>query len=274
MSASQLLCVYKRATKFRLALFALLLLATQRAATGLLAYQQSESSYASLRANGWLGFGIDPGQYPFSFFAADGSWQGIDADLAQAVCHELALKCAHELVGYDAMYDALNARRVEAGISAWSFDAARTEDAGFSQPYFDSGLLAVFVVGKAPRPVARDFPAALSGQSVAVVFGSDGDGYLRGQTVRNIAMARLQVANGAAAIAALERGEADIALIDAIDVPRVAPNLQMVNLRPVPLVILTHPADARLRREIDSALTKIVRRGELDAILDKWLVRR
>ncbi|MGJ8711864.1 transporter substrate-binding domain-containing protein, partial [Pantoea agglomerans] len=65
-------------------------------------------SHAAL-AQQTLRFGVDPTFPPFEFKAADGSLQGFDVDLGNAICAQAKVKCQWVQMGFDSSIPALQA---------------------------------------------------------------------------------------------------------------------------------------------------------------------
>lgn len=243
-----------------------------------LAYQrfqaeaQSEQRWSLVRARGGLRVGIDPSDKRFSYFTA-GGWQGFDADLAREIARRLGLALWVEPVGYDGLYDALRADRVDVSMSALIADPAQTADYAFSAPYFDAGL--VLVGGCRTGEV---IPTCLAGKRLSVALGSDADRLARQWERRVPSLARIAFDEDQLALASLAT-QSDASLVDGREVwqdldalRRSGQAIAVVEARPY--VLAARRGDGRLLEEIDAILNAMKADGSLDALARKWLTPR
>jgi ABC-type amino acid transport substrate-binding protein len=237
-----------------------------------------------VQASGELRVGLDASFPPFESLDAAGDVVGIDADLARSLAGQWGAQPVFVNIGFDGLYDALLAGRVDVVISGLPYDPRRTQDVLYSQPYFNAGQ--VLVVRAADTAIAQDSahipgdnPQApmleLSGRTIAVEWGSLADMEARRlrQTVEG--MQTLPQPTARDALDALVAGQADAAIADAVSVYQFmgehAGQVRLVvTLTQEPYVIATRPRSRRLAEAVDAALTQLRETGTLDALPAKW----
>lgn len=225
---------------------------------------RAEVNWRDLRARGTLRVGIDPGIQPFSFYDASG-WAGFDADLAHELATRLNLQRSSDPVGYDSMYDALQTGRVDIALSAVSPDPNRTADFAYSPAYFDVGPRVV-------SPVAISSFKDLAHKRAAVALGSEADRLVRFWERRVPHLQRLPQPDDVAALAALQRGEADVAVVSMFAARNVSDaNWHLTSLAPRPYVIAVRKADQRLLNEINRAIGQMQQDGTLERLTLRWV---
>ena len=79
-----------------------------------------------------LRFGVDPTFPPFESKASDGSLQGFDIDLGNAICAQAKVTCQWVQTGFDSSIPALQAKKFDAILSAMSMTEKRREQVDFS----------------------------------------------------------------------------------------------------------------------------------------------
>ncbi|MDW6003701.1 ABC transporter substrate-binding protein [Vibrio mangrovi] len=80
-------------------------------------------------------FGIEGAYPPFSWTEADGSLQGFDVDMANALCREMDVKCKIVPQDWDGIIPSLLARKYDAIIAAMSITEERKRKVDFTQKY-------------------------------------------------------------------------------------------------------------------------------------------
>ena len=81
-------------------------------------------------------FGVFPEYPPFESVAADGSLQGFDIELGNAICAKLDVKCTWVHNEFDGMIPALRARKFDAIMSSMAVTPAREKIIDFTDRLF------------------------------------------------------------------------------------------------------------------------------------------
>ncbi len=218
-----------------------------------------------------LRVGLDASFPPFESLDAAGNVTGFDADLARAVAAKLGAEPTFVNIGFDGLYDALLADRVDVVISGLPYDARRTRDVIYSPPYFDAGQVLV-------APTANTIitgSQSLARRAVAVEWGSQADMEARRlkQTVAGLAILSRPTAQEA--LQATVAGQADAAIADAISARQfMRANDGQVRLVEMltdePYVIASRAGSRRLAEAVNRALTELRETGELDKLVARW----
>lgn len=235
-------------------------------------FGRPDRSWERVRQRGMLRIGIDLSYPPFGFVDAGGQPAGFDVDLGRAIAARLGLRAEFVNLSYDGLYDALAAEQVDVLISALVVDPMRMDDFAYTQPYFNAGqVLVVRRDGPSPQSMGD-----LAGQRLAVELGSDGDVEGR-RWARRLPGLEVRIwPEAAAALAAVEAGEADVALVDAISARtalRARPALRLsgdpVTYEPYAVVVLRH--SQALFEVIEQTLGELRADGTVGRLLERWL---
>lgn len=80
---------------------------------------------------------------PFNYMAADGSLQGFDVDIANALCAAMDAKCTLIANDWDGMIPGLNAGKFDAVVASMAITEDRAKQVGFSDRYYTTPLAVV-----------------------------------------------------------------------------------------------------------------------------------
>ena len=243
----------------------------------LVACQSDNTTWERIQEAGVLRVGLDPTYPPFEV-ADEAGLRGLDVDLAQAIAADLGLEAEFVYFGYDGLYDALATEQVEVLISALVVAPERTRDFAYSEPYFNAGEI---LIVPAQATEVREM-ADLDGRSLAVELGAQGHveaTHWQGR-LPDLAIAPYNTADEA--LAAVARGEASAALVDAISgrlylasQPSDQPSLERI-ATPVtvePFALALRIEDELLLEKVNESLDRLRAAGQLDEITDDWLGR-
>ncbi|MBD8491641.1 transporter substrate-binding domain-containing protein [Pseudomonas syringae] len=122
-----------------------------------------------------LRFGVDPSYAPFESKAADGSLQGFDIDLGNAICKELKVTCKWVESDFDGMIPGLKARKFDGVISSMTVTPAREKVIDFSDELFSGPTSLVFKKGAG---LSTDL-ATLKGKTVGYEQGTIQEAYAK-----------------------------------------------------------------------------------------------
>ncbi len=90
---------------------------------------------AAYAAEGELVIGTEGAYPPFSMADANGNVTGFDADVGNAICEKLAMKCRFVVQAFDGLIPALNAKRFDIIISGMSITEERGKQIDFSNSF-------------------------------------------------------------------------------------------------------------------------------------------
>lgn len=130
-----------------------------------------------VQAQEWkeIRFGVYPEYPPFESVAADGSLQGFDIELGNAICAKLQVKCTWVNNEFDGMIPALRARKFDAIMSSMAVTPARQKQIDFTDRLFLSPTSVITRKGAD----FGDTPESLKGKQVGVLQGSLQEAYAR-----------------------------------------------------------------------------------------------
>ena len=240
---------------------------------------EDDGTLERVKATGELRVGLDASFPPFESLDATGNVVGVDADLAHAIATALGAEPVFVNIGFDGLYDALLAGRVDAVISGLPYDPLRTQDVIYSEPYFNAGQLLVvrasdttMTRGGTDHPPVSEY---LRGRAVAVEWGSLAD--MEGRRLRQVSvgMQILPQPTAQEALTALASGQADAAIADAVSVYQfLGQDREGVHIAATltdePYVIATRMTSRQLAEAINQALAALRESGELDQLKAKW----
>jgi arginine/lysine/histidine/glutamine transport system substrate-binding/permease protein len=104
--------------------------------SGLLLIMSSAANAASKT----LIVAVEPVFPPFEFRSPDGSLQGFDVDLINAVGKAANFDVQFQSIPFDGIIPALQAGTVDAAVAAMTITPERARTVSFSRPYFKAGL--------------------------------------------------------------------------------------------------------------------------------------
>jgi len=235
-----------------------------------------------VQATGELRVGLDASFPPFESLDANGNIVGFDPDLARAIAAKLGAEPVFVNIGFDGLYDALLADRVDVIISGLPYDPRRTQDANYSQAYFNAGQVLVvraddtaFALSSDIPSEGRSMPDLLAGRVVGVEWGSLADMEARRLKQDAEGMETIPQPTAQDALNALVAGQVDAAIADAVSAYQfIGESDKGVRIAEVltdePYVMATRIKSRRLAEAIDVALAELHESGTLDAFRAKW----
>lgn len=158
---------------------------------------------------------LTEGTYPpFNYLDRDGQLAGFDVAIAKALCARLDAECTLEARAWDTLRAELVHGRADAIVASMLIPRPETRRQDiqliYTVPYYATpGRFAARI----DSPIRKIDPDGLDGHSVIVQAGSTHQAFLRS---RFPAVRIYPVATFAAALAALEKGEADLLFADSI----------------------------------------------------------
>ena len=251
----------------------------------LAACQSDNTAWERIQETGILRVGLDPTYPPFEV-ADETGLRGLDVDLAQAIAADLGLEVGFVYFGYDGLYDALATEQVDVLISALVVAPERTRDFAYSEPYFNAGE--ILIVPELDTEIRG--MADLDGRTLAVELGAQGHVEAIDWQHRLPDLTVNPYNTADEALAAIARGEADAALVDAISgrlflanqptnpseasgqaQPTLRRTSDVVTVEPFALVVRIE--DELLLEKLNESLDRLRAAGRLDEITNHWLGR-
>ncbi len=231
-----------------------------------------DEAWARVQREGVLRVAMDASYPPFDI-EEGGTFRGYDVDLAEEIGRRLGVKVAFANVGYDGLYDVLQAGRCDVIISALPYDAARCNVAAFTGGYFNAGQV---IVARGDDASIQG-PADLAGRRVAVEMGSQAhQEALRLRNQERVALEVVAARSSDEAFDMLQAGTADASIADGITARLALRSRQALAIRGVPLsdesfVIAVRQGSPRLYAAVKGALDALRGEGWLDELAERWL---
>lgn len=210
----------------------------------------------------------EPAFPPFEFQAEDGSYDGFDIDLMNAIAAAAGFEVEYESLPFDGIIPALQAGTVDAAISAMTITEERLGTVDFSSPYFKAGL-AIAVKEDDTEITSLD---SLQGKTIAVQIGTTG-----AEMANSVEGASVSTFDsGPLALQELANGNADAVINDA---PATLDAIASGNIEGLTIIgeLLTEefygiatPQGADSLALINDGLAAIIADGTYADIYTKW----
>jgi ABC-type amino acid transport substrate-binding protein len=236
--------------------------------------EREDEVWNRIQERGVFTVATDASYPPFSVYDENGNLFGFDVDLADAIGRRWGVRVEFEDITYDSLLAALISRRDDAVLSAFVPQPERAEEIAYTRPYFVSGA-ALVVRAEGGEPLTGEPLDWAAGKTLAVEYGAGGDALARHWARRAPGITLLPLPTAAEALAAVEEGRADAAVVDAISaydylLSRPALRLAGPLLEPEPYVIAVDVRSRRLLRALEDALAAMEADGTLPALRVKW----
>lgn len=222
-----------------------------------------------------LRVGVTP-NYPPVVFKEGRELQGIEVDLARLVAKAMRVKLAFVEVPWDKLIPSLRAGAIDVIMAGMSVTEERSALVSFVQPYVQVGQMALIRSRDASR-LAQPSALATPGRRVGVEKGTTGAQFaLKHLTAATV----LQCESVAQGVQALQEGRIEYLIHDAPTIWRLSgsPQFQDAGLMGLftplteeHLAWAVRKTDEPLRKRLDAELSRLSERGELSAILNKWI---
>jgi ABC-type amino acid transport substrate-binding protein len=249
---------------------------------GVVVLSDEDEAWPRIRERGVLTIATDASYPPFAAIDADGNYFGFEIDLGDEMARRLGLRATRdvraefEAITYDALLASVISGRDDAVISAFVPQMDRLKDVSYTRPYFVGGTVAVVRTGSGGPGLdsARPLPWATD-KTFAVEYGAGGDALARLWSRQTTGVTVKPMPTAQDALAALENGQANAALVDAIsayDFLKTHAALQLAGspLEPEPYVIAVREDSVELLRALEDALAQMEQDGTLPELRVKW----
>lgn len=230
---------------------------------------RDDGTLAEIQRRGVLRVGMDASFPPFEAIDAEGHIVGLDVDLARAIAADVGVELELVNIGFDGLYDALLARRVDVVISGLPYDPRWTADVAYTRNYFNAGQVLVTTASNLATV------EELTGRTLAVEWGSQADMEARTLVTQLEGINLLRRETAAEALAAVSNGEADAAIVDGVSgVIATGQGLRIVTyLTDEWYAAAVHIDSHELLTAINGTLERLETSGELNALIDRWLLQ-
>ena len=204
---------------------------------------------------------------PFEFKAEDGSFQGIDIEIMQAVCKATGYELVVEDIAFDSIIPAVNSGKADCGVAGMTVPEDRLRNIDFTTPYYEAFQVIVVVKGSAIQG-ADD----LKGKRIGVQTGTTGD--TLASDIEGADMNRY--GKGVDAIVALTQNKVDAVVIDNEPAKAfVAKNADKLVILDEPLTkesyaMAVKKGNDELLALLNEQIERIKTDGTLDAIRAKY----
>ena len=226
-----------------------------------------------IEASGEVRVGLTGDYKPFSWEAPEGTFRGLDADMAQALAEDLGVRLVIVKTSWPTLMEDLKAGKYDIGMGGISVTEERKEHALFSTPLLTDGKAPIARCEDASRFETLD---GIDREGVTVIVNPDGTNEKFARA--NIHKARLVLHKDNASIfEEIASGRADVMLTDAIEtriVAREHPSLCAVN----PDTPFTHsekayllPKDEAWKARVDQWLGDMEESGKKEVLFSKWV---
>ena len=207
---------------------------------------------------------------PIAFEDETGKPAGLSIDTIQAVAGEMGYRIAFRPTAFEHIPLALEKDLVDVAVGELTVTPERSRRAAFSRSY-RQGTLALLVRPESPAAALED----LRGKEIGVKDRSTGDGYMK--QLSGYRLLRLDVSSDLLEL--FNEGALDAVVFDK---PIIDEWLArgLAKGRSIPLgeqeqyAIAYRKENARLGREIDRALDKLIKSGHMEELQKKWLSGR
>ena len=230
---------------------------------------RDDGTLAEIRRRGTLRVGLDASFPPFEMIDEDNQIVGLDVDIARAIANDIGVELQLVNIGFDGLYDALLARRADIIISGLPYDPHWTEDVAYTTNYFNAGQVVMTRADNSRLGTVEE----LNGLTVAVEWGSQADmeGRRLERELSNVALSRHATADEA--LEAVNSGEADAAIVDAVSGVRAFPRgLRVITyLTDEWYAAAVHIESRELLEVVNQSLAHLEESGELAKMQAYWL---
>lgn len=224
---------------------------------------------ASALDNDVLKVGTESTYPPYESLSAQGTLEGFDIDLVEAMAEKLGKKVQWVNMAFDSLIPSLLSGKVDMVAAGMSATPERMKRVAFSVPYEES--ISAFVT-KPDGPASLE---ALKGSVVAVQLGTVQENYAR--TLESVTVKTFQKYGDCLREVTLGRAESSL-----MDVPVANRYVESKEFSGKVILSFTQKIttgdkaialplkDEALKKALDEALTAMEQDGSLQAMKDKW----
>lgn len=213
----------------------------------------------------------DVGYAPFSIIGTDGSYTGIDIDIAAALSEEMGIKIRVIDQPWSSTFPGLAAGKYDMVLAPAVINAERAEMAMFTEPYADAPFGFLVKAGSAPI----NGPEDLKGKRIAANKGSAFDKWIS-ERAEEYGVEVLRFDKNSDAAQAVAVGQADAAIAFTSAAGWIAKGNPMFAVAPYQIDTGTNLGyavnykDEALRNKLDAAIECLKVKGVIKAAFEKW----
>lgn len=237
---------------------------------------------------GTLRLGMTPEPYmPFTQINASGVWEGLEADLTNALCEKMPDACKKNMMAWEGLIPSLTENKVDFIVGAFSITDKRREIVDFSLPYYNETT--VLVGMKSDKVTFTNKPAAdgngqivdakgLAGKIIGVQNASVQAAYAKAF------LSKVDTKSYTAAdnvIADLTAGRIDYALLTQEFIQpfldsKEGADYEIKHKVPGNIVLgegiayAVRKGDHETLKKINAVLSELSKNGTMDAMVQKW----
>ncbi|MFP5213075.1 MAG: amino acid permease [Acidobacteriota bacterium] len=210
---------------------------------------------------------VDSSNPPIAFEGKDGKMAGVDIEIMEAVGHEMGYQLSFIPTSFSHLLVSVEKGLNDVAISEITVTKEREEQVGFSKSYYRGGL-AVLVPVDSKAVALSD----LAGKSVGVKSRSTGEALASKQA--GVTVSSLDVSTDLAMMFA--GGKLDAVLFDRSPMEHwiadgtVKGKILNLGKPEEEYAIAFRKGDNEMRDKLNKAIDAVVKRGELEKILQKW----
>ena len=220
--------------------------------------------------HGELRIGVDASNPPFAL-ATETELLGMEIEIGEALGEYLNIPVRFINIGFDGLYDSINANQVDLLLSQLVVNPIRMGEVIYTRPYFDAGLI---LVSNSNNPIEDMY--ALPNHSIAYEFGSDADNELRIWSRRIAEFDTHPYELPQFALDAVRLGQADSALVDAITAfiymsEHPGWNTSFTYVTNIHYAMAVRIDRGHLIGVINNAIAELMADGTIPEIINRWM---
>lgn len=212
---------------------------------------------------------------PYESIGDDGSYVGIDIEIAQAIADKLGKELVVENMDFDAIINSVSTGKADMGMAGLTVTDERLQSVDFSTSYA-TGVQAIIVAENSPITTVDDLYAEGAAYKVGVQISTTADIYFSGDIEKGSTTCTVeQYQTGADAVSSLTTGKIDAVIIDNEPAKSfVAANegLKILDTKYAEEdYAIAFAKGSELTEEVNNALKELIADGTVQNIIDKYI---
>lgn len=212
---------------------------------------------------------------PYESIGDDGSYVGIDIEIAQAIADKLGKELVVENMDFDAIINSVSTGKADMGMAGLTVTDERLQSVDFSTSYA-TGVQAIIVAEDSQITSVDDLYAEGAAYKVGVQISTTADIYFSGDIEKGLTTCTVeQYQTGAEAVTSLTTGKIDAVIIDNEPAKSfVAANegLKILDTKYTEEdYAIAFAKGSELTEEVNNALKELIADGTVQNIIDKYI---